>query len=92
MNSIISTALYVNFSDQFLISNIGLKPSIIMHLEAYRDDELSERREKRRKMQDKNGDKSNDALTANGERISPSSDQNIDIRPSMEVSYYIYTH
>lgn len=64
---------------------VGLKPTIIKRLEAYRDDELSERREKRRKLQDKNGDKAGDAaLTADGE--SPSNDQN-DTRTSMEVRY-----
>lgn len=63
----------------------GLKPLIIKCLEAYREDELSERREKRRKLQDKNGDKSGDvALPADDEGIA--SDQNNDARSSMEVT------
>ncbi|GFT18781.1 e3 ubiquitin-protein ligase HUWE1 [Nephila pilipes] len=40
----------------------GLKPSIIKCLEAHRDDELIERREKRRKLHDKNAEKSNDTI------------------------------
>ncbi|GBM42389.1 E3 ubiquitin-protein ligase HUWE1 [Araneus ventricosus] len=40
----------------------GLKPSIIKALEAHRDDELIERREKRRKLHDKNAEKSNETI------------------------------
>ncbi|KAF8790741.1 E3 ubiquitin-protein ligase HUWE1 like protein [Argiope bruennichi] len=40
----------------------GLKPSIIKALEAHRDDELIERREKRRKLHDKNSDKNHETI------------------------------
>ncbi|GFY42597.1 e3 ubiquitin-protein ligase HUWE1 [Trichonephila inaurata madagascariensis] len=40
----------------------GLKPSIIKCLETHRDDELIERREKRRKLHDKNAEKSNETV------------------------------
>lgn len=67
--------------------DIGLKPAIIKCLEAYRDDELAERR----KLQDKNGEKTGDAaLTAGGDGVAPSNDQN-DTQTSMEVRFtFIY--
>ncbi|GIX92131.1 e3 ubiquitin-protein ligase HUWE1 [Caerostris darwini] len=40
----------------------GLKPSVIKALEAHRDDELVERREKRRKLHDKNSDKNAETI------------------------------
>ncbi|GFQ86462.1 e3 ubiquitin-protein ligase HUWE1 [Trichonephila clavata] len=40
----------------------GLKPSIIKCLETHRDDELIERREKRRKLHDKSAEKSNETV------------------------------
>nr|XP_042906094.1 E3 ubiquitin-protein ligase HUWE1 [Parasteatoda tepidariorum] len=40
----------------------GLKPTIIKCLETYRDDEMVERKEKRRKLHNKNSDKSSDVI------------------------------
>lgn len=74
---------------------VGLKPPIIKCLEAYRDDELSERREKRRKLLDKNGDKQADpAVSASDtetlDGTAASNDQNNDARTSsMEVCFCV---
>ncbi|XP_054708625.1 E3 ubiquitin-protein ligase HUWE1-like [Uloborus diversus] len=68
----------------------GLKPTIIKCLEAHRDDELSERREKRRKLQDKCNEKSDATLVKDKESfvvVSSTPQPNGEARaPSMEIA------